>query len=83
MSLIARQLPHTTIQSVLLSRRSFRTQRLAKAWLGLHGFKRSLDVKPKTYRARQLDPGQFARGSFRTIHLTQGVEAVIGHLRTR
>ena len=83
MTLIARQMPHTKIQSVLLSRRAFRTQRLAKAWLELHGFRRELDVKPRTYRARQIDPSHFARGSFRTIQLTAGVEAVIGHLKVR
>ena len=83
MPLIATQMPHTTVQSVLLSRSRFSSQRQAMAWLKGHGWRQALDVKPNTYRARQIDPAKFARGSFRTIRLTDGVEAVIGHLRTR
>jgi hypothetical protein len=50
----------------------------AKEWLKFHGFKRGLDVKPNTFRARQQEPSKFLKRSFRTITLSPGVKAVIG-----
>jgi hypothetical protein len=50
----------------------------AKAWLKKHGFRRALDEKPNTYRARQADPSLFLKGSFRTIEFANGIKAVIG-----
>lgn len=70
----------TTLQSLILSKSIF-TKIGAKAWLKKHGFRRTLDVKANTLRARQIEPSDFAPRSFRTIPITTGIKAVIGHLK--
>jgi phage-related protein (TIGR01555 family) len=52
----------------------------AKAWAKAHGFKAGkIDITGSgSVRLRQRDPGDFQEGSFRTIKITTGVQAVIG-----
>ena len=72
----------THIQSVLFAKSKFSKAEAAK-WLKDHDFDgTSVDEKEDTLRYRQQDPGKFKRGSFRTIKLTDGVQAVIGHLKS-
>ncbi len=68
----------TVIQSVLLDKTRFKTPGQAKKWLKEHSFYRTLDKKPNTFRARQFEPSEFNKRSFRTITLTKGIKAVIG-----
>jgi hypothetical protein len=70
----------TTLQSLILSKSQF-TKLGAKAWLKKHGFRRTLDDKVNTLRARQIEPTEFISRSFRTIPITTGIKAVIGHLK--
>jgi hypothetical protein len=72
----------TTVQTLLFPRPRFGSSR-AKAWARAHGY-----VAPKTdltanyVRIRQKPPGDFKKGSLRTINLGRsGVRAVVGHLR--
>lgn len=68
----------TEIQSLLLDRYVFTLPR-AKAWARDHGFfYGEVDAKPHTWRMRQGDPAAFKAATFRTITLTDGVQAVIG-----
>jgi len=67
------------VQSLLFDKRW--TQEEVKAWLRHHGYKVGLDIKLKYYRARQLDPKSFRRTTFRTIHFSEGIEAVVGKLK--
>jgi hypothetical protein len=78
---MAQSNPNTIVQSVLISRRIVHEPRTAQLWLMMHNFKTDLDIKPKTYRARQIDPRKFVPGSFKTIILTDGVKAVVGRLK--
>lgn len=67
----------TRIQSLLFDAGLF-TVKAAKRWAKEHDFRRgSVDVKPETIRLRQADPALFRRGTFRTIALTGGIQAVI------
>jgi len=68
----------TKIQSVLMDKGRFKYPSQAKVWLKDHKFRRTLDEKPNTFRARQLDPSAFKSRSFRTITLTKGIKAVVG-----
>ena len=73
----------TSIQTVIFSRRVFKSQRTMRNFLKRNGFRRrKLDCTEKTCRARQIDPGRFCRGTFRTIPLRKkgagGVMAVVG-----
>lgn len=69
----------TRIQSVLLSKRRFKSAQAARKWARSRGFRASdLDETEQYYRFRQREPGHFDRSTFRTIVLTDGVKAVIG-----
>mgnify|MGYP000069381585 CR=1 FL=1 len=69
----------TTVQSLVFSRDDF-TEAEALRWASSHSFKASkIDTTTNTRRIRQADPGDFDPASFRTIELTDGVQAVIGH----
>lgn len=65
------------VQSVLIDRK-LSSRKSAEKWLRLHGFKRTLDVKPNTFRARQKSPKKFVKGMFRTITIKPGIKAVVG-----
>lgn len=66
------------IQSLILSKRRFKDQTAAVAWLKENEFRSDkIDDTPNTFRARQFDPGRCKDNSFATISLTSGVRAVI------
>lgn len=68
----------TRVQTLLFSKTHF-TKSGAKRWARDHGYvAQKVDEKPNTYRVRQHDPRRFGKHSFRTIRLTDGVEAVVG-----
>ena len=67
------------VQTLLFDRRRFNV-RQAWAWAKRHGFKQtSPDVTDDKVRLRQADPALFS--DFRTIALTDGVQAVVGPRR--
>lgn len=72
--------PHASeVQSLLFSRNAF-TPHQARAWARRHDFgSRKVDVTEAHVRIRQADPSQFS--DFRTITLTDGVQAVVGPRR--
>ena len=68
----------TTIQSLILSKQVFPTKSEAQKWCTDNDFKAGEpDETDNTWRFRQFDPDQCKAGSFRTIRLTDGVQAVI------
>ena len=68
----------TQVQTVILSQQFF-SQREAESWIRRHGFRLSkIDESRNFWRFRQQPPTRFEEGSFRTIRLRPGVEAVIG-----
>ena len=68
----------TKIQTLIFAKSVF-TEAEAKAWAKKHDFKSGdVDETEDSFRLRQRDPGEFQKGSFRTITLTDGVKAVIG-----
>lgn len=68
----------TEVQTLVLSQQMF-TERQATGWIKRHGFRLTkIDITPNNYRFRQHPPTNFRAGSFRTIRLRPGVEAVIG-----
>ena len=67
----------TEVQTVVLSHQFF-NERQALSWVRRHGFVATkIDDTPNNYRFRQKPPTHFQEGSFRTIRLRPGVEAVI------
>jgi len=78
----------TTVQTLIFSPNYF-SQPAAIEWAKSHGFRYSkVDVvkarggrNVRSFRLRQIDPSKFKSGSFRTIQIAPGIEAVIGHLR--
>lgn len=81
---------HTEVQALLFDKSTFPVGK-AKSWAKHHGYKygrvekgvatdaESLSLRPEgLFRLRQNDPSKYVPGSFRTIPLTDGVEAVIG-----
>ena len=71
----------TTIQTLIFSKEKF-TRTQATAWASSHNFKSSdVDETGNSYRLRQKPPGNFQPNSYRTISLTDGVQAVIGKLK--
>jgi phage I-like protein len=71
----------TTVQTLVLDKERFSTRGSASKWVRDHNFKTSkVDEKAGTFRYRQREPSEFKRGSFRTIQIADGVQAVIGRL---
>jgi hypothetical protein len=71
----------TTVQTLIFDKAVF-TRSEAVKWARSHGFKSNkVDTTKTSYRLRQRNPGDFQRGSFRTISLRRGVKAVIGRLK--
>jgi hypothetical protein len=73
----------TEIQTLILSKERFETLDEAKTWVRDHDFEvthegKQPDETESSWRFRQRDPGDFQEGSFRTIELDDGVQAVIG-----
>lgn len=67
----------TQIQTLLFNKENF-SKAEAKKWAKKHDFNfGKVDVKTNHFRLRQQNPSAFKEDTFRTIHLTQGVSAVI------
>lgn len=72
----------TTVQSLIFSKERFKTADAAKAWAKKNNYRDSgVDETQDSWRLRQREPGDFDQDSFKTIELTDGVKAVIGHLK--
>lgn len=80
----------TTIQTLIFDKRVFTTEAQVRRWVREHGFsimkttpvlKPGIDETSTSWRVRQRNPGDFVRGSFRTITITEGVKAVVGTLK--
>ncbi len=79
--LVTKQEP-TTVQTLIFSKEVFQSVEEAVAWAKEHDFKfDKVDEKENTFRLRQRDPDDFVEGSYKTIDLTEGVQAVIGRLK--
>jgi len=72
----------TTIQSLILSKERFETLEEARTWIEENGFMDDkVDETEDSWRFRQRMPDEFIEGSFRTIELSDGVQAVTGRLK--
>lgn len=70
----------TTVQTIICSKEKFKSEADARSWIKAHGFKTDkVDETEESYRYRQVDPSMMEEGSFRTIEMTDGVKAVVGH----
>lgn len=68
----------TRVQTIMLSKKRF-SRSEAIAWAKAHGFHSGkVDETSSFYRFRQMEPGEFRPGTFRTIQMTNGVMAVVG-----
>ena len=76
------RLPRSTVVQTLLFDSSLFNVGQAKSWAKRHGFRfGKVDTgggRASFIRLRQVDPAEIAEGSFRTIRMTDGIEAVIG-----
>ncbi len=71
----------TTIQTLIFDKERF-TRRQAEAWADDHDMSSGkVDETGESFRLRQREPSVFVDGSFRTITLRAGVQAVIGRPR--
>jgi len=73
----------TEIQTVICLKSRFKSLRDAIKWIRDHDFKvrhkgKAPDTTSTSFRFRQRDPGDFKKGTFRTIELDKGVKAVVG-----
>lgn len=67
----------TKVQSLIFSKEKF-TENSAKEWAENHNYKFGYaDEKEETFRIRQKNPKYFDSDSFRTIDITDGIQAVI------
>lgn len=80
----------TTVQTLILDKKTFPTEAEARRWVEDHGFRADkVDDNENTFRYRQHDPEDFDPNGFgpgerfRTIRLTEGVQAVIGFVREK
>ena len=73
-------MPATHIQTLIFSNAEFSKEQAMK-WAKDHQMKAGVDETGDSFRLRQKDPGNFDPNSFRTIELTKGIKAVVGHLK--
>lgn len=76
--------PKTHTQTVLFNKAIWHDRVSVRNWLRRHDLEQEgIDETKNFYRARQLPPGKFVRGSLRTITLSKadGLESVVGHLK--
>lgn len=72
----------TVVQTLIFSKEKFKAAEEAKRWAGEHGFDHDkADETGESFRLRQRDPGEFQDESFKTIELSDGIQAVIGALK--
>ncbi len=71
----------SVVQSLIFSKKQFPRRDDATKWARDHEFRADkVDETPNSWRLRQREPGEFSR--FRTITMTEGVQAVIGPLKS-
>jgi len=73
-----------TVQTLILAKETFPTAADAIKWVTDHDFKvkdGAPDETESSWRYRQREPGEFQEGTFRTIDMTDGVQAVVGRLK--
>lgn len=67
----------STVQSVIIRKSVFPTQQAARKKVMKLGFKdNGVDEKERTWRFRQVDPGEFHH--FTIMNISKGVQLVIG-----
>lgn len=72
----------TETQTLILSKSRFSTSASAKAWAKRHNFKTdTIRETNESWRIRQRPPEDFVQTTFRTITLSSGASAVVGHLK--
>ena len=77
--LLAEQKSPTKVQSLIFDKTKFDAKR-ARKWARVHGFHATkADETEGSIRLRQVDPERFKDGSIKTITLTKGVKATVGH----
>ena len=70
-----------TVQTLIFAKSKF-DKAEALSWAQEHSFKaEKVDETEDSYRLRQRDPSEFVEGSFKTVALTDGVNAVMGKLQ--
>lgn len=72
------------VQTLIFSKRRFRNSAQVRLWVRGHerfSITKGIDETDDSFRVRQRAPGDFKDGSFRTIRITDGVQAVIGRLK--
>lgn len=70
----------TEVQTLIFDKEKFEKEECID-WAKEHGYKADkVDDADGTYRLRQRDPKDFDQDTFKTIELTEGVEAVVGRL---
>ncbi len=68
----------TEVQTLILDKKTFETLKEATKWVRDHDFKaEKVDETENSWRFRQFAPGLCQENSFRTIDITDGVNAVI------
>ena len=60
----------TEIQAYIFPKEHWKSAEEVRAWLRSHDAKTEIRETEDSYRARQIDPEEFEKGSFRTIALT-------------
>lgn len=70
----------TTIQTLIFSKEKFSKAEAVK-WAKDHDYKTGVDETTDSYRLRQRDPDEMT--GMKTISLTDGVQAIIGHLKEK
>lgn len=74
----------TKVQTLIFSKSKFKSAEDAKSWAKDNGYRADkVDETDQSYRIRQRPPRDFVQSSFRTITLTDGVKAVVGHLKKK
>ena len=71
------------IQTLILSKRRFKTKQDAVNWALNHNFKvtKPVDETENNWRIRQRNPNDFKKETFVTWSITSGVQAVGGKLK--
>lgn len=68
------------VQAILFDKSKYTTT-TARAWLKKHNYvARSMRITENLYRYRIVEPNKFNQKTFKLIHITDGVKAVVGKL---
>ena len=70
------------IQSILFDKKIYTLSR-AKEWLEQYDYVSSIDEKEHHFRARQREPSEFDKKSFRTKGIKLGISFILGRLKNK